>query len=1079
MSKKITRLRIVNWGIFQRPRIVTCKDFNLFVGSNGTGKTMSLDALTYLLFGNTKFNIAAQDRARNTAGMVHGATTDPSRPYLRGSGMVYSYIFGEFLDTETKTPFVLGVCIESSDSQSVDPYRFAVEETRLEDIRFCSEDGKQQYSHSRITIKGKTLPAAQWMPVNKGLKQFMQILGITAPYEALRNAMNKMGQFRSESNIEDFIKENVLDKKTVTTLDALRRMRESMTQAQIEFDRLQKQEQELDVIEKLSGEYERQKQNLERSRARNAYRQYREVADKKKDLTDDLANTKTRYGIAERESRALEEKLKKAEETVRNAYAELGEGVQLMLNEQKATLKETDNIIHECENAIAKLLRFRQDANGFAGMYDKPLWTEEDEKILSKTDGQPVEEVIRVFHLIVQHLADAEDRARAEKAKVSAQLEQATNRRAQEENIVRTMIDTGSVQYPSYIRKAKEVLTKHFVAKGIDIKPRTLAELVEEFTDPVWQKSVEAYLGDRRFHIIVPGKYSDEAYAVIRRERIFRVTIPYTDRIREIDDRIGTAAGLLVIANPEARAYADYMLGRMKLCVSDAEMKEAVSKGFGGITKDGDVAYQMGRHLNDIDSTSLYMGEKAYEIMLKRHQEELSILRQEEQSLNQEISRWDLCIRKASRIDKDETHYNFQAAVNLNEETRKKDILIAEIKAMEEENQDIFTAIMNAEKNRDRIADERNGRIREAGALGERMTSLEQEIKKTGSQENKMEEEFIEKVVGKDNLRNDIIRDYDAILKKTGEPPSWSTRTIEENGYALNRALNEMMDAQRQFQRNYMSTSSEDELKVGPSYMSYFRAKRKRTENVDIERAQAQLAKSRKETIQSFFTDFIDLINSQIRDAISELSNLNRDLKGRMFGKQQYQFVWKRREDDPAFAPFFNIANQIEMMIAPEYIANTLDSNEELSAEISEFLEIVLQGDNEHIYSDYREYLTLDMEIYEPDTDNRYMLSKKSSSSSTGEKQTPHLIILASCLNRLYGKSVGACKIAVMDEAFAAFSSERIEQMLDYFRTSGFQVFFAAPDDALSKIGKYMDSIITCFKPAGKMYSQYIDGFRV
>ena len=53
------------------------------------------------------------------------------------------------------------------------------------------------------------------------------------------------------------------------------------------------------------------------------------------------------------------------------------------------------------------------------------------------------------------------------------------------------------------------------------------------------------------------------------------------------------------------------------------------------------------------------------------------------------------------------------------------------------------------------------------------------------------------------------------------------------------------------------------------------------------------------------------------------------------------------------------------------------------------------------------------------------------------------------------------------------------EQMLDYFRTSGFQVFFAAPDDALSKIGKYMDSIITCFKPAGKMYSQYIDGFRV
>ena len=77
MSKKFTRLRIVNWGIFQRPRIVTCKDFNLFVGSNGTGKTMSLDALTYLLFGNTKFNIAAQDRARNTAGLRRSCRAKP------------------------------------------------------------------------------------------------------------------------------------------------------------------------------------------------------------------------------------------------------------------------------------------------------------------------------------------------------------------------------------------------------------------------------------------------------------------------------------------------------------------------------------------------------------------------------------------------------------------------------------------------------------------------------------------------------------------------------------------------------------------------------------------------------------------------------------------------------------------------------------------------------------------------------------------------------------------------------------------------------------------------------------------
>lgn len=78
--KTATKLLIVQWSRFQK-LCINLKGSTLITGVNGTGKSTILDAMSYLLTGNTQFNKAAKDRDRTVLGYVRGDTKSngPSR----------------------------------------------------------------------------------------------------------------------------------------------------------------------------------------------------------------------------------------------------------------------------------------------------------------------------------------------------------------------------------------------------------------------------------------------------------------------------------------------------------------------------------------------------------------------------------------------------------------------------------------------------------------------------------------------------------------------------------------------------------------------------------------------------------------------------------------------------------------------------------------------------------------------------------------------------------------------------------------------------------------------------------------
>ncbi|CBK74948.1 hypothetical protein CIY_22800 [Butyrivibrio fibrisolvens 16/4] len=154
--KSATRLLLINWSRFQYENI-SLDGSTLFTGVNGSGKSTVLDAMTYLLTGNTQFNTAAKDKDRNVKAYVRGDTkSNESNRFLR-EGDVVSYIAMEFFSPDENAYMVIGVEIESSSENDASSSWFILRDTKIENIQFCEtkEGIRSVYPKNRLLVKNK------------------------------------------------------------------------------------------------------------------------------------------------------------------------------------------------------------------------------------------------------------------------------------------------------------------------------------------------------------------------------------------------------------------------------------------------------------------------------------------------------------------------------------------------------------------------------------------------------------------------------------------------------------------------------------------------------------------------------------------------------------------------------------------------------------------------------------------------------------------------------------------------------------------------------------------------------------
>ena len=275
-------------------------------------------------------------------------------------------------------------------------------------------------------------------------------------------------------------------------------------------------------------------------------------------------------------------------------------------------------------------------------------------------------------------------------------------------------------------------------------------------------------------------------------------------------------------------------------------------------------------------------------------------------------------------------------------------------------------------------------------------------------------------------------------------------------------------------QRKYWHIMGQSDEKYGIGYIAFFREQLRDIANVKIEAAKQKLEEQQYMLENAFMVDFVAEINEAIREARDEIDEINKALKDIPFGKDTYQF---KMLEKPERMVFFNLCKKLESYMNSMNVYRSMNQNdEEMEYNIRQFMDTILDEENEEEYTDYRKYFKYDMRILsrQDGEETAADLSKKQGSTSNGEKQTPYFIILAASLLQCYPKNVSCARLAFIDEAFSALSRERIEQMVKFFEDNKFQVIYAAPPEKIDSIGSHINSTISlCMK--GK-YTWAVEG---
>lgn len=1057
--KTATKLLLIQWSRFQRESI-QLGGSTLFTGVNGSGKSTILDAMTYLLTGNTQFNKAAKDRDRTVKGYVRGDTkSNGSMRYLR-QGQVISYIAMEFWSPVEQEKIVIGVCIESPDEVSTPASSwFICRNAVIEDINFTVAEGKHLYvtPKSLLQAKGMRLSSIQFMGREKGTEQIARTLGLRCDVGKYRSKLVKMMAFNPENNIDQFIAECVLEPGKVNSLKELRQQREQFEHIKKIYEDLRDGKTKLEELEQKTQEYESKKRNLDIREMLLKYQNLREKQKEKEDIQIQLKVLEQKMSDLGKQKEDIQELLEAARKRLAIAESnDMFQGMQTSIQNLEHQIESLRFKIRQEEEQLKKLLQFQKKLS------EELSWTlEEVDKDSSKyllhigEEGYVAEKKQKELIVYLERMEKVQESLGTKKVHLTDEIEAIKQELVRLEQQLK-VLESNQAIYPEEIMRAKQIIKEELAKKGIAVDVRLFAELVQKVKDVSWRKAIETFLGRKRFYIIVDGQYCHEAMKILQDRKLYAANVVITDKLPDSEIIKGSAAEQLLIPNIYARRYANYLLNKIHLCGSLEELHEYPK---GGLMKDGMLAKSYSVACMNMKNTRICLGQDAIELQKKAVLEEKNRKQEERKEKVEELQRINTKLNSLKSLVFDVESYRLETPELLAESYAKKKYYEDKVKQIKENPE--FLSVLQEQQDARAAYDE----------AVEKNTTVDQQI---GSANNDWEKEknrqknIAGEIYSAKNAYDEIrilhleletlmLEEYQRLYAKRGEIRVITDKTVINMRGELDACIRILENAQLE----YCKISEIDISKHGVVYIPFYREEYRNIANVKIEDAHSRLVEQSRKLESAFMNDFVAEINETIGEAKREIDAINRELKQIPFGQDTYKF---KMEEKPDRILFFRICKRLEnYMDSPEVYMNSNRDDEEMERDIQEFMNMILSEENEEEYTDYRKYFTYDMEITSRQGEEEVTaeLSKKQGSASNGEKQTPYFIILAASLLQCYPRRNCCARLAFIDEAFSALSRERIEQMVKYLEKNDFQVIYAAPPEKISSIGQHIQSTVS------------------
>lgn len=1060
--KTATRLLLINWSRFQKV-IVNLQGSTLFTGVNGSGKSTILDAMTYLLTGNTQFNKAAKDRDRTVLAYVRGDTKSNGLDrYLRRDAVV-SYVAMEFWSPVENMYLVLGVCVESATETDVASFWFVCKDMQLEDIDFYKVEDKKLYiSPARqLTAKGRKLKSSELMGRDKGTEQLLRALGLRCEVKKYRAKLLKMMAFNPENNIDQFIQECVLEPGKVDSLRELREQKEHFEKLRESYNDLQAGKEKLEEIEGKTQEYEKKMRMLG---IRELMLLYQEVKGKEEE--------KEQQGLRQQD---LQQRLQALEEQKEDIARQLEYArTRLQAAESNEEFSEMQSSIQAMERHLLeirpRIARYEEETARLqklqAALTGELKWLVEEGtdcegadfaaggafiSNLAEADGQEEKKIALFQQLCLlaeekkENLQDERVHIKDEAKEIARELEELSEELAK--------LEANRLIEPKPITAAKALIVGELAKQGIHTEVRTFAELVQDIQDEKWRLAIETFLGRKRHHIIVDGKYCHQALEILHENKIQTVTIVLTDKLPETKVAPGSAAEQLVVPNIYGRRYANYLLNGIALCHDLQEMHDHPK---GGLMQDGTLAKSYAVSMMDMKNTRVCLGEKAIKMQKKEVQhrqrelnKQLPAIKEKQQTVRQKLAQLEKVIWRTEA-------YQFAAPRQLADQQQEQQETEQAIDRVKN-NPDFAAALEEQQRAKayyDEVMHRNNVNNADTGVCRKQLAEGEEQLKRLAGEIDLFQRQYDDECLRHLALRRPMLEEYARLKERRGTVRVIQEKTVKN----LRGEVDECKQAMENAQLEYCKITQIDLYQHGPSYIPFYREQYRSIANVEIERVRAQLAEQSRRLESAFMNDFVAELNETVMEAQQEIEAINRELKQLPFGNDTYRFVMSEKSDR---AVFFRICRRLkDYMDSPELYMNSMRDDEEMEHDIQEFMSVILEEEDESEYTDYRKYFSYDMKIISNQGSAQVTadLSKKQGSASNGEKQTPYFIILAASLMQYYPRQKCCARLAFIDEAFSALSRERIEQMVKYLEANGFQVIYAAPPEKISSIGQFIDS---------------------
>ena len=1056
-KKIMTRVQLINWHYFENERI-SFHGSTLISGENTAGKSTILDAIQLVRTTNTRrFNVAANENGkRDLRGYVRCKIGNVGEAYLR-KGAVPANVALEFYEEKGDRYFVLGVHMLSRDEESPVTTRWYIEECRLEDLSFMA--GERAALAEEFRAKNRKISYIDQK--NAAQDRFKRRLGNLD--DKFFDIIPKSLAFKPMDNVKEFINKFVLSEAQVDVV-SLRENIETLSELENILDRSRRQQ---GALEKILGKYD-EIEEKDRSilvndillKIANRDAMHLDVENLEKKIRIKSQSVESNRGFLEEMGKQIKDLENQVlaisidiEATHSNALLQQARSRIEKLEEEIGQKKEGEKKLQEQVRLLMNYLRdlerldYKPVKRTQAEQIGKAADREEKSKTVERLEAFDAKEQNEIQKTCVILTADMD--------RLSDEINDCQERLKKLEKRV--------LPYPEYAQKLKEMVEKEFVRKGISSSVYFLSELLE-ITDMKWSNAIEGYLNTQKFYLVVEPEYYPAALEVYdkNRKNIHTAGIINSRKLPTGQEAEPDSLAYVVKSdNRYAKAYANYILGRVKRCTDVHELeRHSIAMTPECMLYQGYVV----RHLNPRDYENPFIGQYAYRTQIENVRKEIEEKTRRRSELRQEIQLYTAVLESAKKVNLGIMKLYLYVPESLHSLQEQMVSAKAELKEAQSD-----PTLIELNLKLDARKKELDVKKEEKERLSEENIRLENQIDAHRNEMQGRKKEY-------DILRTELEEqaDRDGVVYKEAEDKyrqnrkSKSAQVIAVNfapqRSQLLREREELLDGRKGLKELQMRFNQEFTLDfmLGLVNISEYREALQKLKGVEIVRFEEKLKLAREDCEQIFRSDFLSRMKENIESARNEFRSLNKALDSIYYGDDSYRFKISFDKNKEGLYRMITSENNYEGInlwtsaFEEEYKEEMADLFDKLMAKDDNGKKIVEE------YTDYRSYLDYDIEIHKRDGSIQ-RFSDIYGEKSGSETQVPYYVAIAASFYQLYryGNSI---RIILLDEAFDKMDDERIQSMMEFFNGLGLQVILATPPAKIEVIGEQVGTVLTAIR---------------